>query len=225
MTKIKCVVVGQPGVGKTTLITRYISNSFPDQVPNVTGTSSKDLTVDDKSVTLELWDTDCSEEQDRNRPKSYPGTDVFLICYSITSRSSFDDVTNRWVPEVKHHVAKAPMLIVGLRTDLRNDPETLNKIGSAIPTEEGDNLAKQLGAKEYLECSAKTGDGIIVVFDTAVSAYYLPPKKRRYAIGRKPKFKESKPRGPSRTDQPLTVKAPKRKFWRKLKFWRRRRAS
>ena len=64
-------------------------------------------------VELALWDTAGQEDYDRLRPLSYPQTDVFLICFSVVSPSSFENVTSKWCPEIKHHCADAPILLVG----------------------------------------------------------------------------------------------------------------
>lgn len=74
---------------------------------------SAPFTVDGIPVSLGLWDTAGQEDYDRLRPLSYPQTDVFLICYSVVSPSSFDNVTSKWYPELKHHCPDAPIILVG----------------------------------------------------------------------------------------------------------------
>lgn len=69
--------------------------------------------VDSIQVSLGLWDTAGQEDYDRLRPLSYPQTDVFLICFSIASPSSFENVTSKWYPEIKHHCPDAPIILVG----------------------------------------------------------------------------------------------------------------
>lgn len=74
---------------------------------------SAPMVVDGISVSLGLWDTAGQEDYDRLRPLSYPQTDVFLICFSVASPSSFENVTSKWYPEIKHHCPDAPMILVG----------------------------------------------------------------------------------------------------------------
>ncbi len=61
------------------------------------------------------------EDYDRLRPLSYPQTDVFLVCFSVTSPASFENVKEKWFPEVHHHCPGVPCLIVGTQIDLRED--------------------------------------------------------------------------------------------------------
>ena len=67
-------------------------------------------------------------------------------------------------------VPDAPFLIVGTKTDLRNDAEVQNKVGDTLSTEDGHDLAKLLGGKGYVECSALTQEGLKNVFDEAIRA-------------------------------------------------------
>ena len=93
MRSIKCVVCGDGEVGKTGLLITFTTSSFPSHyLPTVFDSFSKDLEVDGTSVTLNLWDTAGQEEYARLRTLSYPGTDVFIICFSLVSPSSLDNV-------------------------------------------------------------------------------------------------------------------------------------
>ena len=99
------------------------------------------MVCDGVQVSLGLWDTAGQEDYDRLRPLSYPQvgsavkqsqllwivivtrpvvlfpqTDVFLICFSVVSPSSFENVTSKWYPEIKHHCPDAPILVVGMAT-------------------------------------------------------------------------------------------------------------
>ena len=71
------------------------------------------MVCDGVPVSLGLWDTAGQEDYDRLRPLSYPQTDVFLICFSVVSPSSFENVTSKWCPEIKHHCPDAPILLIG----------------------------------------------------------------------------------------------------------------
>ncbi|MGH0185015.1 UNVERIFIED_CONTAM: hypothetical protein FKN15_018232, partial [Acipenser sinensis] len=68
------------------------------------------------------------EDYDRLRPLSYPQTDVFLVCFSVVSPSSFENVREKWIPEISHHCPRTPFLLVGTQVDLRDDPNTVEKL-------------------------------------------------------------------------------------------------
>jgi len=123
------------------------------------------------------------EDYDRLRPLSYPQTDVFLVCFSVTSPASFENVKEKWFPEVHHHCPGVPCLIVGTQVDLREDRSVYHICCSAwlmisghleklarqkqrpITTDQGERLARELGAVKYVECSALTQRGLKNVFD------------------------------------------------------------
>jgi Ras-related C3 botulinum toxin substrate 1 len=171
MQNIKCVVVGDGAVGKTCLLISYTTNAFPGEyIPTVFDNYSANVMVDGRPIQLGLWDTAGQEDYDRLRPLSYPQTDVFLVCFSIISRSSFENVRTKWIPEIKHHVPEAPFLLVGTKTDLRNDPDVTAKVSDVISKDDALQLAKELNAKCYVECSALTQDGLKNVFDEAIRA-------------------------------------------------------
>ncbi|KAK3870360.1 hypothetical protein Pmani_023558 [Petrolisthes manimaculis] len=182
---IKCVVVGDGTVGKTCMLISYTTDSFPKEyVPTVFDNYSAPMVVDSIPVSLGLWDTAGQEDYDRLRPLSYPQTDVFLICFSVVSPSSCENVTSKWYPEIKHHCPDAPIILVGTKMDLRDDKETLVFLSdqgqSPVKREAGQKLANKIRAVKYMECSALTQRGLKQVFDEAVRAVLRPePVKRR----------------------------------------------
>ena len=126
--------------------------------------------VNGKPIQLGLWDTAGQEDYPALRPLSYPQTDVFIVVFSIISRSSFENVRSKWVPEIQRHVPDAPFILVGTRKELRNHKEILAKIGNPLQESDGHALAKELGARKYVECSAPTMEGVKQVFDEAIRA-------------------------------------------------------
>ncbi|XP_053768003.1 transforming protein RhoA isoform X2 [Desmodus rotundus] len=151
----KLVVVGDGACGKTCLLMVFSRNPFPEAyVP----------TVFESSV----------EDYHRLRALSYPHTDVVLMCFSIASPSSLDNIPETWTPEVQHYCPGAPVILVGNKKDLRNSPRTRRRLARArrepVQPEEGRAMAKRIGAFGYAECSAKTEDGVREVFEMATRA-------------------------------------------------------
>lgn len=188
MQTIKCVVVGDGAVGKTCLLISYTTNAFPGEyIPTVFDNYSANVMVDGKPVSLGLWDTAGQEDYDRLRPLSYPQTDVFLICFSLVSPPSYENVRTKWCPEISHHAPNIPMILVGTKLDLRDDPNTLDKLRerrmAPITYAQGNQMARDIGATRYMECSALSQVGLKGVFDEAIRSVLAPApiktKKRK----------------------------------------------
>ena len=65
----------------------------------------------------------------RLRLIAYPNTDVFLVCFSIINPDSYDNVREKWVPEIQKHCGYAPFLLIGTQIDLRTDPDVITNLG------------------------------------------------------------------------------------------------
>lgn len=181
MQTIKCVVVGDGAVGKTCLLISYTTNKFPSEyVPTVFDNYAVTVMIGGEPYTLGLFDTAGQEDYDRLRPLSYPQTDVFLVCFSVVAPASFENVKEKWQPEITHHCPKTPWLLVGTQIDLRDDKNVLaklnkNNMSKPITEKEANDLAVSLKATKYVECSALTQKGLKDVFDEAILAALEPP--------------------------------------------------
>lgn len=174
----KLVIVGDGACGKTCLLIVFSRGTFPEvYVPTVFENYVADVEVDGKHVELALWDTAGQEDYDRLRPLSYPDSHVILICFAIDSPDSLDNVQEKWISEVLHFCAQLPIILVGCKRDLRNDPKTIEDLRKTnqqpVTTDEGMALAVKIGAYKYLECSAKDGEGVREVFEHATRAALL----------------------------------------------------
>jgi len=181
---IKCVVVGDGAVGKTCLLISYTTNAFPGEyIPTVFDNYSANVMVDGKPVNLGLWDTAGQEDYDRLRPLSYPQTDVFIIAFSIISPQSYENVKSKWYPEIQHHAPNVPIILVGTKSDLRNDSSMIQTLAAKglhmVTHEEAVGRQKEISAISYLECSALTQEGLKTVFDEAIRAALHKPKQKK----------------------------------------------
>lgn len=166
----KAVVVGDGACGKTCLLTVYVENKFPEEyIPTVFENQYKNLTVDGKLYELSLWDTAGQEEYDRLRPLSYCETDVVIICFGVDMKDSLENIDTKWITEVRHYCPNDPIILCGLKTDLRST-ET-----ECVTAAEGQELANKLGIP-YVECSAKNNVGVEAVFETAIRSIGKPEK-------------------------------------------------
>jgi len=180
---IKLVVIGDGAVGKTCLLISYANNRFPeDYIPTVFDNYVVNLTAGNQNIELGLWDTAGQEEYDRLRPLSYANAHVFLICFSVVNPTSYENVQSKWFPEMQHFCPEVPLILVGTKLDLRNDTATIEKLKATgqqpISTEMGESLAKKIKAIRYIECSAKTGENLKMVFDEAVKAVLFNKQKK-----------------------------------------------
>eukprot|EP00600_Ochromonadales_sp_CCMP1393_P003467 CAMPEP_0174989870 /NCGR_PEP_ID=MMETSP0004_2-20121128/20977_1 /TAXON_ID=420556 /ORGANISM="Ochromonas sp., Strain CCMP1393" /LENGTH=167 /DNA_ID=CAMNT_0016243357 /DNA_START=218 /DNA_END=721 /DNA_ORIENTATION=+ len=147
------------------MLISYTTNSFPeDYIPTVFDNYSTNVMVDGKQIGVGLWDTAGQEDYDRLRPLSYPGTDVFLVCFSVDTMTSFDNVRSKWFKEINYHAPGVPFILVGTKMDTRNE----SKPSDFVSRVAGEQLKEELKAYKYLECSARTQEGLKQVFDEAI---------------------------------------------------------
>lgn len=96
------------------------------------------------------------------------------MCFSIDSPDSLENIPEKWTPEVKHFCPNVPIILVGNKKDLRNDPSTIKELAKMkqepVKPEEGRAMAEKISAFAYLECSAKSKEGVREVFETATRA-------------------------------------------------------
>lgn len=173
---LKCVIIGDGCVGKTSLLYSYVYGAFHDDyVPTVFDNYSTLIQVDNSVYSLVLYDTAGQSDYDRLRPLSYPQTDVFLVCYSMISQPSLMNVKSIWIPEISHYCPGVPFLLIGTKLDMVDDPLILQRLNErgVKPVDYKDvlSLAKELGAKRVIETSSKTGHQIKSVFIEAVRVF------------------------------------------------------
>lgn len=181
----KLVIVGDGACGKTCLLIVFSKDQFPEvYVPTVFENYVADIEVDGKQVELALWDTAGQEDYDRLRPLSYPDTEVILMCFSIDNPDSLENIREKWTPEVRHFCPKVPIILVGNKKDLRNDAQTIRELAKTkqepVRWEQGDAMAKAIGADAYVECSARTKEGVRDVFEVATKKALQKSKAKKH---------------------------------------------
>jgi Ras-related C3 botulinum toxin substrate 1 len=187
---LKCMVIGDAAVGKTCLLISYSNNEFPKEYnPTVFDNYSANVVFKEKTVALGLWDTAGTDEYDQLRPLSYPDTHIFIIVFSIVSQESLNNIEKKWVPEIKEHTkdGAVPFIVVGNKLDLRNDEKMKDK---CVNRKEAEKLAAKLGAKRYIECSAKTQENLKLVFDTCIEVVHDAYTKSKKDKGKKKTCKQ-----------------------------------
>lgn len=187
--KVKCVFLGDNGIGKTCLLLQlcYSSNTLSrKQVESFTSAYIANMDVNGKIYQLELWDTECHEGKDSARQQNYPGTDVFCVCFSIADLESFRNAETKWFKEVKQLAPRTPIVLIGTKLDLRDATESKKRgkgHSSQRPTgqvthKEAKKMAKKIGAIKYIECSALKQRGYMEVLDEAVRAAIAKSAKK-----------------------------------------------
>ena len=185
MKHIKCVVVGDGAVGKTCLLISFTTNAFPGEyIPTVFDNYSANVMAEGlPPVNLQLWDTAGQEDYKKLRPLSYPQTDVFLLCFSLVNPTSLENIENMWVKEIQEFCPDKPFILVGLKSDLRDEfdqraDELRAKQMEPIPYAKGEEMAKKIHACTYIECSALKAKNLTEVFDNAVRYALNPPQQQ-----------------------------------------------
>lgn len=91
------------------------------------------------------------EDFDRLRSLCYPDTDVFLACFSVVQPSSFQNITEKWLPEIRTHNPQAPVLLVGTQADLRDDVNVLIQLDQTS-CKGGSSAEMQWGEASWTWC-------------------------------------------------------------------------
>ena len=151
---LKVLILGDPSVGKSCFLIRYMEDTFQDVYLSTIGMDSKYKDVDlgnGKSIRLQLWDT---AGQDRFRSITrnlYKGAEGIILIYDVTSKKTFLNVKN-WVDSIRKEVNnKVVIILVGNKIDKEAQRE--------VKKEEGEDLAEEFNLP-FFECSALSGEGI-----------------------------------------------------------------
>ncbi|KAJ1817962.1 GTPase Ryh1 [Coemansia sp. RSA 2598] len=161
--KYKLVFLGEQSVGKTSIITRFMYDTFDTTYQATIGIDflSKTMYLEDRTVRLQLWDT-AGQERFRSLIPSYiRDSSVALVIYDITNRESFSQ-TSKWIDDVRAERGNDVIIVlVGNKTDLNDSRQ--------VSTEEGEKKARDLNVM-FMETSAKAGHNVKALFKKIAQA-------------------------------------------------------
>merc|ERR1712066_161527 len=164
LRKYKVVFLGKQSVGKTSLITRFMYDSFDNTYQATIGIDflSKTMYLEDRTVRLQLWDT-AGQERFRSLIPSYiRDSTVAVVVYDITWVNSFEQVT-RWLEDVRAERGNDVIIVlVGNKTDLADKRH--------VSIDEGEKKAQELGVSLFIETSAKAGYNVKQLFRRIAAA-------------------------------------------------------
>ena len=180
----KMLIVGDSDCGKTCLCLCY-KDKFPETyVPICFDGYVADLEVNGIKVELAIWDMLTGlKNYETLWQMSYSDTDVILLCFSIGSPDSLDSIPEIWMPELMKFCPDVPIILVGNKKDLQNDPKTIKELAKMkqepVKPEDGRTMAEKINAFAYLECSAKNKEGVREVFETVTRAALQVKKSKK----------------------------------------------
>lgn len=155
----KILLIGDSGVGKSSLLVSFISSSVEDLAPTIgVDFKIKQLTVAGKRLKMTIWDT-AGQERFRTLTSSYyRGAQGIILVYDVTRRDTFTNLSDVWAKEIELYSTNQDCvkMLVGNKVDRESD--------RAVSREEGMALAKELKCL-FLECSAKTRENVEQCFE------------------------------------------------------------
>ncbi|KAL7373024.1 hypothetical protein ABVT39_026070 [Epinephelus coioides] len=186
LLRCKIVVVGDTQCGKTALLHVFAKDSYPENyVPTVFENYTASFEIDKQRIELNMWDTSGSAYYDNVRPLAYPDSDAVLICFDISRPETLDSVLKKG--ETQEFCPNAKVVLVGCKLDMRTDLNVMRELSKhrLIPVthEQGTNLARQIGAVAYTECTSKYSENSVrdvfhVTTLASVSRIHRPQLKR-----------------------------------------------
>lgn len=212
MLQFKLVLLGDSSVGKSSIVYRFVKDSFDDFRESTIGAAflSQTIKIRDKDVPngesdtvikFEIWDTAGQERYKSLAPMYYRNANAALVVYDVTQQDSLSKAQN-WVNELKNKVGDEDLVIclVGNKIDLCDDDSEGNK--RAVDTEEARGYANEQSLLFY-EVSAKTGQGVQQIFQSIGEKLY-EAKKDELAAAKNRQTGSSKDRVNVQLQRPST---------------------
>ena len=155
--KLKIIIIGEPAVGKTSLVKKFVSGQFANDYRASIGTNifTKKINLNSGiNVKIHIWDIAGQERWISMRTIYYKGTDGVLIVADLTRKNTFEQIEKFWYPDLKKNNISSPIILLMNKSDLKRE----------ITEEEIEALGKKIEAKYILITSAKTGVNVEKAF-------------------------------------------------------------
>ena len=167
--QIKLILLGDSGVGKSSIIKRYMEDSFEDNITSTLGSSflEKIVNVKGKKVKIEVWDT-AGQEEFRSVTKIFvKNSKIIILVYNVTDKNSFDGL-NYWYDFIQKELGQNVILgLAGNKTDLIFE----DGFDEEITSEEGKEFAKKINANFALVSAKESGKEINSLFTQCIESY------------------------------------------------------
>ena len=161
--RIKVIIIGEAGVGKTSLVKKFISGHFSQDYRASIGTNLyiKELLLNSgDKISIQIWDIAGQEKWIKMRHMYYSGTDGALIVGDTTKKNTFEQLSEFWIPDLEKHCGEIPKILVLNKVDL--DP--------IISKKENEKLAQTIHVNATIFTSAKNGQNVEKAFHQIAEA-------------------------------------------------------
>ena len=177
---VKVKTVGDSNVGKSSIVVRFVDDTFSGQMAPTIGVEykSKIFEVYGNRVKATIWDTAGAERYRTITSNYYRGSHAIIFVYDVTERNSFENIEKFWLKEVKEYFPNPQeiiMLLVGNKID--------NIYNRKVTEEEGEELARKHGMM-FIETSAKEKIGVNEAFEEVVNKVIESPLIETISLGR-----------------------------------------
>ena len=167
---VKVVLVGDSGVGKTNIMSKYLKNQFREDSKATVGVEfgSKLFNIEGHPIKAQIWDTAGQERYKAITSAYYKGAKGAFVVYDITRKNTFETV-NKWVSDISAAAdKKITLILIGNKNDLEDQRQ--------VTKEMGEEKAKELGLA-FMETSACSGENLDKAFQLMINEIYKKSKE------------------------------------------------
>ncbi len=154
---LKVIIIGEPAVGKTSLVKKFVLGQFSKDYRSSIGTNIFTKQIDlkkDSKASIQLWDIAGQERWVKMRHVYYRGAKGIIIVGDLTRKNTFDQIEEFWIPDIKQYCSKAPIILLANKSDLKKE---LNEKDISL-------LSERINSTSVLLTSAKTGENVEKAF-------------------------------------------------------------